>query len=192
MYTRSYRDLVVWQKSMDLVEEIYRVTKLLPKEEIFGIANQLRRAAISMPSNIAEGNKRNSQKDYARFLSIAWGSEAEIETQLEVYLRIGYFNGEQTSKASALCIEREKCSIQWFLNSITNRLSHFLIHFWSLVPTSYYLFPTIKQKTTVTDRRFEQENKNASPCWVLVILLTCKDSSTLVSQQSRATCRNLN
>lgn len=71
MSTRSYRDLVVWQKSMDLVEEIYRLTKLLPKEEIFGIANQLRRAAISIPSNIAEGNTRNSQKDYARFLSIA-------------------------------------------------------------------------------------------------------------------------
>ena len=85
MYTRSYRDLVVWQKSMDLVEEIYRLTKLLPEEEIFGIANQLTRAAISIPSNIAEGNKRNSQKDYARFLSIARGSEAKIETQLEVF-----------------------------------------------------------------------------------------------------------
>ncbi len=84
MSTRSYRDLVVWQKSMDLVEEIYRLTKLLPKEEFFGIANQLRRAAISIPSNIAEGNTRNSQKDYARFLSIARGSEAKIETQLEV------------------------------------------------------------------------------------------------------------
>jgi four helix bundle protein len=105
MSTRSYRDLVVWQKSMDLVEEIYRLTKLLPKEEIFGIANQLRRAAISIPSNIAEGNTRNSQKEYVRFLSIARGSESEIETRLEVCLRIGYFNEEQTRKASALCIE---------------------------------------------------------------------------------------
>ena len=103
--TRSYRDLIAWQKSMDLVEEIYRMTKLLPKEEIFGLINQLRRAAISIPSNIAEGNTRSSQKEYVRFLSIARASEAEIETQLEICVRIGYLNEEQISEPLALCIE---------------------------------------------------------------------------------------
>ena len=92
-------------KSMDLVEEIYVLTKLLPKEEVFGLSNQLRRAAVSIPSNIAEGDTRSSQKEYARFLSVARASEAEIETQLEICVRIGYFNEEQTSKSLALCIE---------------------------------------------------------------------------------------
>ncbi len=105
MVTRNYRDLVVWQKSMDLVEEVYRLSKLLPKEEIFGLTNQLRRAAFSIPSNIAEGNARNSQKEYARFLSIARGSKAETETQLEICVRIGYFNEDQTRIALTLCDE---------------------------------------------------------------------------------------
>ena len=105
MATRNYRDLVVWQKSMDLVEEIYRITRLLPKEEVFGLTNQLRRAAISIPSNIAEGNARNSQKEYARFLLIARGSKAETETQLEIGVRIGYLSEEQIAKALSLCDE---------------------------------------------------------------------------------------
>ncbi|MDD2522691.1 MAG: four helix bundle protein [Anaerolineaceae bacterium] len=84
---------------------IYRLTKLLPKEEIFGLTNQLRRAAISIPSNIAEGNTRVTSKEYARFLSIARASEAEIETQLEICVRIGYLNEDQIRKSLALCIE---------------------------------------------------------------------------------------
>lgn len=90
---------------MDLVEEVYRLTKLLPKEEMFGLTNQIRRAAYSIPSNIAEGNARNSSKEYARFLSIARGSKAETETQLEVCVRIGYLNIAQTEKAINLCDE---------------------------------------------------------------------------------------
>jgi four helix bundle protein len=105
MTTRNHRDLVVWQKSMELVEEVYRLTNFLPKEEIFGVTNQLRRAAFSIPSNIAEGNARNSSKEYARFLSIARGSKAETETQLEICVRIGYLNEDQTHKAITLCDE---------------------------------------------------------------------------------------
>ncbi len=103
MTTKNYRDLEVWQKSMSLVEEVYQLTSNLPKEELFGLSNQLRRAAVSIPSNIAEGNTRGSFKDYARFLSIARGSKSEIETQLEFCLRLGYLNIDQISKAVSLC-----------------------------------------------------------------------------------------
>lgn len=79
---KNYRDLVVWQKGMDLVEEIYKITGFLPNEEKFGLTLQLKRAAISIPSNIAEGFERNTTKDYIKFLSIAKASRAEVETQL--------------------------------------------------------------------------------------------------------------
>ncbi|MEX0917453.1 MAG: four helix bundle protein [Candidatus Paceibacterota bacterium] len=78
----SFRDLVVWQKSMELSKQIYAMTKELPKEEQFGLVFQLRRCAVSIPSNIAEGSKRGTRKDYVRFLRIAQGSGAELETQL--------------------------------------------------------------------------------------------------------------
>ncbi|MBC7836412.1 four helix bundle protein [Acetobacteraceae bacterium] len=79
---RSFRDLIVWQKSMDLTKQIYLVTRSLPSEERFGIISQMRRCAVSIPSNIAEGNKRSTAKDYAQFLKVASGSAAELETQL--------------------------------------------------------------------------------------------------------------
>ncbi len=72
----NYNDLIVWQKAMDLATEIYGLTTKLPKEELYGLINQLRRAAVSIPSNIAEGNARASTGDYLRFLSIARGSNA--------------------------------------------------------------------------------------------------------------------
>ena len=73
----SYRDLIVWQKTMELTAEVYRVVKLLPKEEIYVLSDQMRRAAISIPSNIAEGQARNSRKEFLQFLAIAKGSNAE-------------------------------------------------------------------------------------------------------------------
>lgn len=78
----SFRDLVVWQKSMELAKMIYAVGKSLPSEERFGLASQMQRCAVSIPSNIAEGNKRGTAKDYIQFLRIAGGSAAELETQL--------------------------------------------------------------------------------------------------------------
>lgn len=84
----TYKDLIVWQKSLDLVGEVYRVTEYFPKEEIYGLTSQMRRAAISIPSNIAEGRRRGTRKDYKNFLQISFGSGAELETQIEIAKRL--------------------------------------------------------------------------------------------------------
>jgi four helix bundle protein len=102
---RSYKDLTVWQKSMDLVEEIYRIAKLLPSEERYALSDQMRRAAVSIPSNIAEGNARGSKKDYANFLTIAKGSCAELETQCQICVRLNYIKAENIQNALSLCDE---------------------------------------------------------------------------------------
>lgn len=78
----SYKDLIVWQKSLDLVFLIYKLTSFLPKEEIYSLTSQMRRSAISIPSNIAEGRDRGTKKDYLQFLRISKGSCAELETQI--------------------------------------------------------------------------------------------------------------
>ena len=82
MAVTNYKGLIVWQKSMDLVVEIYKITKILPKYETYGLADQMRRAAISIPSNIAEGQGRNSSREFVHFLKISRGSCAELDTQL--------------------------------------------------------------------------------------------------------------
>ena len=81
---RSYKDLIVWQKSIMLCTMIYQVTENFPREEIYGLTSQMRRAAVSIPSNIAEGRGRGTKKDFAQFLRIALGSSAELQTQLEI------------------------------------------------------------------------------------------------------------
>ena len=85
-----FENLLVWQKSMDLVVEIYRVTESFPRTEVYGLISQMRWSAVSIPSNIAEGSKRGSRKDYQHFLLISYGSGAELETQLEIARRIGF------------------------------------------------------------------------------------------------------
>jgi four helix bundle protein len=87
---RCHNDLVLWQKSMDLAERIYRVSAAFPKHEMFGLVAQLRRAGVSIPSNIAEGSARKSTKEFIHFLHITRGSLAELETQLQLAQRIGY------------------------------------------------------------------------------------------------------
>jgi four helix bundle protein len=87
---RSYRDLIAWQKAMKLVAEIYGATRRFPREECYGLTNQLRRAAVSVPSNIAEGQARFSQKEFHHFLSQARGSLVEIETQLLIAKDLEY------------------------------------------------------------------------------------------------------
>lgn len=79
---KTYKDLIVWQKSIELVKEIYLLTEDFPKEEIYGLTSQIRRCAVSIPSNIAEGKMRTTNKEFSHFLSIAYGSGAELETQL--------------------------------------------------------------------------------------------------------------
>jgi four helix bundle protein len=86
----NYRDLMVWQVAMKLTEDIYKTTESFPSREIYALANQLQRAAVSIPSNIAEGHARSTTKDYLRFVSIAQGSLAEAETQLDLSHRLGY------------------------------------------------------------------------------------------------------
>ena len=87
---RTYKDLIVWQKAVELVVAVYEVTGAFPDSEKFGLVNQLRRAAVSVPSNIAEGYGRGSTNDYLRFLKIAAGSCNEIETQIEIAHRLEY------------------------------------------------------------------------------------------------------
>ncbi len=90
MTVKSFRDLRVWQAAMDLVEKIYRLTQKFPTQEAYGLTNQLRRAAVSIPSNIAEGHARQHTKEYLNFLSVAQGSLAELQTQIEIASRLGY------------------------------------------------------------------------------------------------------
>jgi four helix bundle protein len=89
---RSHKDLVAWQKSMDLVTAVYRASQRVPKEEIFGLVSQIRRSAVSVPSNIAEGHARTSRKEFQYFLSNARGSLAELETQLTIAHQLAYIN----------------------------------------------------------------------------------------------------
>lgn len=86
---KDYRELIVWQKAMELVEVVYQLMKVFPKDERFRLCDQLGRAVISIPSNIAEGNGRESKAEYARFLGSARGSLYETETQLEIAKRLG-------------------------------------------------------------------------------------------------------
>ena len=101
----SYQELVVWQKAMDLVIEVYRLVKLLPLEERYALSDQMRRSAVSIPSNIAEGHTRNSTKEYIQYLSIAKGSNAELQTQLSICSRLGYLSNEQISNAIVISEE---------------------------------------------------------------------------------------
>jgi four helix bundle protein len=88
----SYRDLLVWQKSMNLVTEVYKITQNFPSSEIYALTNQIRRSAISIPSNIAEGYGRNLTGDYKRFLQIAAGSLFELQTQIEIAFNLNYIS----------------------------------------------------------------------------------------------------
>ena len=92
----SYRDLIAWRKAMDLVTDIYLVTKAFPRDEQYGLTSQLRRAAVSVPSNIAEGQARFSRKEFHHFLSHARGSLVEIETQVTIAQNLGYLGPNQT------------------------------------------------------------------------------------------------
>ncbi|WP_207214163.1 four helix bundle protein [Brumimicrobium glaciale] len=91
---KSHKDLNVWKESMDLVEDIYSISKNFPKEEIYGLTSQMRRCAVSVPSNIAEGAGRKGEKEFARFLYIGLGSLSELETQFEIAIRLKYIPNE--------------------------------------------------------------------------------------------------
>ena len=111
--------MIVWQKAMLAAEETYHLIDKLPKEETLALAYQMRKCAISIPSNIAEGQERNSTPDFIRFLSIAQGSRDELETQLLLAIRIGYLQPEETDAAMLTLHEVGK-----MINSIVNKLSN--------------------------------------------------------------------
>ena len=118
MKLQSYKDFKVWKKSMDLAVEVYKLLKYLPKEETYGLASQMRRSVTSIPSNIAEGQGRNTTREFIQFLAIARGSQCEIETQLLLCIKLEYLEQEDTINALGLCEEIGK-----MLNSLIRKLS---------------------------------------------------------------------
>ena len=102
---RSFRDLRVWQKSMDLTVTIYRLTGTFPREEVFGLSSQLRRSAVSIPSNIAEGQGRLNTREFRQFLGVARGSTCELQTQLEIARRLGLGDSQLLNDAEGLSHE---------------------------------------------------------------------------------------
>lgn len=105
---KTFRDLQIWQKAMTLVTNCYSVTSNFPKEEQFGLTSQIRRSAISIPSNIAEGFGRDTNKDYLRFLTIALGSLFEFQTQIEIAFNLKYINEEIFNKIYEDSREQER------------------------------------------------------------------------------------
>jgi four helix bundle protein len=104
----SHRDLIVWQKAMDLTVEVYELTKLLPREETYRLTAQITRSVASVPANIAEGHSRSTRRDYANFLAIAKGSLMETETFLTLAIRLGYVSEQQARCAMGLITEVSK------------------------------------------------------------------------------------
>lgn len=94
---RTHKDLDVWKRSIELVTEIYNITKSFPKDELYGLVNQIRRAAVSIPSNIAEGAARKNNKEFIQFLYIALGSISELETQIIISQKLSYMNQTESS-----------------------------------------------------------------------------------------------
>lgn len=115
---KSYKELDVWQKSIDLAVGIYNLTESFPSDEKYALTNQMRRAAVSIPSNIAEGFFRDSTKDYIKFLYIARGSRAELETQILLAYRLEYINSDQYDE-----FQNNLETISRMLNSMISRLS---------------------------------------------------------------------
>lgn len=114
---RTFKDLIVWNKSMDLVAEIYSLSRSFPKSEVFGLSNQIQRAAISIPSNIAEGQGRKSTLSFIYHLSISKGSLQELETQLILAIRLKFILRDETIEAASLINEIGK-----MLNSLIRKL----------------------------------------------------------------------
>ena len=115
---KTYRDLQAWQKSMTLVTEIYKILKSFPKDEIYGLTSQMKRCAISIPSNMAEGYGRNSTNEYIHFLRIATGSLFELQTQLEISTNLNYLNKDNFDK-----LYESSREIERMLSSLIRKLS---------------------------------------------------------------------
>jgi four helix bundle protein len=115
---QSFRDLLVWQRSMPLTVAVYRLTQAFPREETYGLTNQIRRAAVSNPSNIAEGQGRLNTGEFRQFLGIARGSNCELVTQLEIARALGYGDVQKIDEAEGFANEVGKM-VDAILNSMT-------------------------------------------------------------------------
>ena len=116
----DYKDLNVWRESMDLVEDVYKIVKLFPKEETYALSDQLRRAVVSIPSNIAEGQNRNTQKEFIQFLYMALGSASEVETQLIIAQRLNYVSDVQNELNN---VSKVRKMINALINSIKRKIN---------------------------------------------------------------------
>jgi len=105
MTIKSYQDLEVWQKAMDLVVMCYQATRDFPKSEVYGLASQLQRAAVSIPANIAEGRERKYSKEFVQHLSIAYSSLAELETHVQIAQRLDYISPDKTKRLLEITAE---------------------------------------------------------------------------------------
>ena len=119
---RSFRDLRVWHVAMDLVEQVYLLTRQFPRHELYGLASQMQRAAVSIPSNIAEGHARSHSKEYLHHLSIARASLAELQTQLEIAVRLQYCSSEHGNQLTeqAKLLGKQLTSLRKALTKNTN------------------------------------------------------------------------
>lgn len=122
MYLKSYKELIVWQKSIQLVKKTFILTDKLPKSEIYGLVSQMRRAAVSVPSNIAEGYGRRSLKEYAQFYSIAYGSVLELETQIIICKELELLDKQYALETESLLEEVAK-----MLNSMLGNMKSKLV-----------------------------------------------------------------
>ena len=120
---KSHKDLDLWKKSIDLVTSIYRITKEYPKDETYGLINQIRRSAVSIPSNISEGAARKSTKEFVRFLYIALGSVAELETQLIISGRLAYISEDELNNQNTALIDIRNMNIG-LIRHLEDKIAH--------------------------------------------------------------------
>ena len=118
MEIKSYRDLIAWQRAMEFVTAVYQATAKFPRDEIYGLTSQLRRSAVSVPSNIAEGHGRQTTRDFINFLSIAYGSLNEAQTQVLIANRLGYLDSEECRELESLSAEAGR-----LINGLSRSLS---------------------------------------------------------------------
>jgi len=116
---KSYRELIVWQRAMEIVTEVYSITKSFPKEEVYALTSQIRRCAVSVPSNIAEGYGRQHTLEYIRFLQIARASLYELQTQIEIAVNLNYLTENNIALLLEKCNETER-----MLNSLINKINN--------------------------------------------------------------------
>jgi four helix bundle protein len=118
---KTHKDLDVWNKSIEMVTGIYKLTRNFPKEELYGLTNQVRRAAVSVPSNIAEGSGRNSSREFLQFLYYSKGSLMELETQIIIAHNLNYLNNEQKQEMDIILTDISKM-LSKLIQSIKNKL----------------------------------------------------------------------